>query len=432
MSISEIGLFALFSLLLSAIFSVTNWSADKYIISQNPLSKPEIDKIFSFELSAAIGFFLIYAIFFHNHFYERLELQNSNFLLFLIGTAFCYHPLSRCKALMEKETNYIMAYSPQLISNIISIVIGYACLFSGLGLWSMVIWKTASYLIELMILFLLLPSIPKFSLSFLSSVPFFSFCWPLFLGGLISFVAVNLDYYLVSTLMGPEQLGLYWMAFSLSSIVLVIRDVIYRLLLPILAKKPSTEERVSIFNNINGAMQIFGVLSSLIVAHFSTFFFSFVLGEKWVEAAPVFVILYFAAVHKLVHGLCAALLLSEMRSKIVFHSALFGLLILGPIVYTAIKIGGLNTVAWGVLLATLIIAIIIHETSVRKLCSAGFSYYSSYLSINLASLYVVTILLSSTDADFPLRILAIVCSICFAVVTLPINSVFKRAKELLR
>jgi O-antigen/teichoic acid export membrane protein len=219
-------------------FAATNWGGDKYIISKDSISDIDVNRVFSFEIALALVLFLIYVVFFHENFIAYLGLEKSNYLLFAMGLCFCYHPLSRCKALLERSKNFVHAYSPLFIANIISLILGYVSLMNGLGLLSMVIWKVSSYVLELLILFFLAPKIPRLSANFFSTLSLaILFVGLYFWVGLDGFIGINLDYYLVSTLMGPEQLGLYWMAFSFSSILIVFRDAITRLLLPILARE---------------------------------------------------------------------------------------------------------------------------------------------------------------------------------------------------
>ncbi len=430
LSVREVGLFAFFSLVLGVIFTATNWGGDKYIISKDSISRIEVDRVFSFELALAFTLFLIYVAFLHENFITYLGLEDSNYLLLAMGLCFCYHPLSRCKALLERSKNFLYAYSPLFIANILSLIIGYICLRNGLGLLSMIIWKASSYIFELLILFFLAPRIPRLSINFSLPPSAYAFCWPIFLGGLIGFIGTNADYYLVSTFMGPEQLGIYWMAFSLSSILLIFRDAITRLLLPILARKPSKADKIFLFKNLNGALQVAGVLSAIIITYASEFLFTNILGDKWIESAIIFVVLFFAAVYKLIGGICGALLYSVMKTKIAFNVSALSIFILLPSTYIAIKVGGLTMVASAVLFSILIINLIVYETSIKKLSGHGFLNYFSYLSLNIFSLYLISILLLNNYPDPSTKLLAFIFSISFSIITFPINNVLQRSKAL--
>lgn len=426
LAVEEVGLFAAFSLLLSFIFAATNWGGDKYLISKKDISVNEIDSVFSLEIIAAFSLYLISIIFFYNNVNNFLGLENPLSLWIAIGFCFCYHPLVRCKALLEKNTSYLAAYIPTLIANILGLSLGLTCLLYGMGFWSMVIWKISTYVIEVIILFLTAPLIPRIKFKFSNKLSIFTFCAPIFGGGLIGFIGTNVDYYLVTTFMSKKELGLYWLAFSLSSILIVVRDVISRLILPVLSKQETNEQKIKIFDRLNGAIQLFGVFSAILVTFWSKYFFTYILGQKWEASATIFVILYYAAVFKFVGGTSVMLLFSVMKTRLALNTSLITVFLLTPVTYFAIKYGGINAVAKGVLVTTVVLWLIVFETSVRKLCGKGFCYYLSYLSVNIAILYFLSFLEINKSGGFMFSVVGTLLCVLFAVATFPINNVIKR------
>ena len=256
---------------------------------------------------------------------------------------------------------------------------------------------------------------------------FLTYCWPIYVGGLISFGATNIDYFLVTSFMGQEKLGFYWMAFSLSGVILILRDITTRIMLPILSMQDSNEMKISIFDDLNGLIQLFSVFSAILVTYWSSYFFNIILGEKWTDSILLFIFLYYAAVFKLSGGLCGALLFSVMKTKVALNSSLIGLLILTPVIYITVKTGVLEYVALGVLLSSILINLIIFETSVKDLCKKGYIYYLSYISINILCLLLVTTFFKETIDQVFYSLLGTIFSILFAIFTSPINNVLKRA-----
>jgi hypothetical protein len=116
---------------------------------------------------------------------------------------------------------------------------------------------------------------------------------------------------------------------------------------------------------------------------------------------------------------------------VAFNVSVLGIVIIAPITYVAIKLGGLTLVASGVLLSTLILTVIIFETSVRRAFGVGFLHYFSYLSLNIFSLYAILFFLLNNYSDPSTRLLAFIVSVFFSIITLPINNVVDRAKALL-
>mgnify|MGYP003340473698 CR=1 FL=1 len=131
-------------------------------------------------------------------------------------------------------------------------------------------------------------------------------------------MGTNIDKFLITILLDERELGIYWLAFSLSHMLIILRELISKLLLPILAIQDSDKSKISIFEKLNAYIQLFGVLSSILVTFWIDEVFYFILGEKWMDAVPIFIVLYYAAVFKLIAGASASLLFSVARTRIAF------------------------------------------------------------------------------------------------------------------
>lgn len=427
LSVEDVGVFAATSIFLGILLSLSNWNGDKYIISKKNISQEQVDAVFTFEISSSLVLYLITVIFFRDAVNNYLKIPNPN--LFWIAMCFicCYHPLIRGKAILEKQLSYISAYSPILFANIIAGTIGSICIFQGLGLWSMLIWKVSTYLIEVIILLYTVPYIPRLRVSFSQTAGLLSYSLPIFLGTIFGFISLNVDKILVTNFMGERELGIYWLAFTLSHTPLILRELLSRLMLPILSKQSSKESKLLIYDKLNGVIQILGVLSAIFVTYWSDTLFQLVFGEKWLEAVPIFIVLFYAAIFKLIGGSPAPLLLSAMRTKHAFYVPIINILIFVPIMFVAIKFGGLSGSAMGVLISVLLLTIIVFETFVRKFTNMGFLYYFSYISVNILSLHAISVFLIDNSDGVMLKVLGTFVSLAFAIISLPINEVLKRA-----
>jgi len=427
LSVEEVGVFALVWLFLSMVLNLSNWNADKYIISKKDISKDEIDEVFTFEIIVSIALYLITVFFFRDVVNGYIDIKDSTLFWVAVGFMFCYYPLTRTRAILEKRLSYVAAYSPIFISNIIAAIIGGVCIFQGFGLWSMVIWKISTHLIEVLILFFVSPYIPRLRFNLLHNSDILSYCLPLFVGGAIGFIILNVDRMLVTSFLGERELGLYHLAFTLSHTPFILRELIARFLLPIFSKQDCNEKKIQIFGKLNGILQIFSVLSAILVTYWSDVLFQLVFGEKWSDAVPIFVVLYYAALYKLVGGFSVTLLSSVMRTRVAFDVSVLNLVVSVPILFLTIKFSGLSGAAIGVLVSIVVVTIIMYETSVKNFCNFGFLYYLSYLSVNFTSLYIIFTFWIDNSDGVMVRVLATLVSLAFAVITLPINSVLKRA-----
>ena len=427
LSVEEVGIFALINVFIGMILAFTNWNGDKYIISHRDIPNNQIDEIFTFEFVYSAILYFITIIFLKDYINDYLGIENSTTFGIALALIFCYFPLSRSRAILEKRLSYLAAYSPTFFANILAIVIGILCLIQGFGFWSMVIWKISIHVLDIIILLCIASYVPKFRLDFSHVSGLVRYSLPIYSGAVISFIGNSVDKVVISALLGVKELGFYWLAFSLSHIPVIFRELIARLILPILAMQNSSSAKVKVFDKLNGLLQLLSVISAVFVVYWSDILIEFVLGEKWSEITPVFIILYLAALVKLVGGSCASLLFSGMKTRIAFDISWMNLVLLSPIMFLAIKLGGLNGAAAAVLLVSLVLNIFVYETSVRQFCNSGYWYYLGYLTINIAALLLVVILLEDNLARIEFKLLGTAASLGLAFISLPLNDILKRA-----
>ena len=426
LSVTDIGIFATINIFLTFVLTLSNWNGDKLIISEKEIKNEHIDQIFTIELIYCILLYALTFLFLKDFIEELLTLENS--YLFWLALVFftCYNPLNRSRAILEKKLKFLSAYTPFFISNILGSIIGIILAYRGYGIWSMVVWKMSTYLLEVIILLFVSSYVPKISINFSYFKEFLRYCSPLFLGGILSFLVVNLDYIIVTSLMGEKELGIYWLAFSFSHLLIVVRDLLARFVLPILSDQSSKEKKLVIFDGINGVLQITGTFLAILVTFWSDHLFTIIFSEKWLEAVPVFIFLFYAALFKLIGGLSTSLLFSIMKTAIAMNISIINLFLLVPILIIFINLWGLMGVASGVLLSTILLMIFIFETEFKKHFRKGYLSYLSYISINILFLLSFTSFITTDHYSLSEKILHTLLSIIFAIITLPINQVYKR------
>ncbi len=426
LSVAEIGIFASINIFLTFVLALSNWNGDKLIISKKEIKKEQIDQIFTIELIYCIFTYVLIFLFLKDYIDDLLTLENSHLFWFILVLFTCYNPLNRSRSILEKELKFVKAYMPFFISNLLGSIIGITLAYQGYGLWGMVVWKMSAYLLEVIILFFVSSYIPKLTINFIYFKDFLDYCLPLFVGGTLSFLVVNLDYIIVTSLMGEKELGIYWLAFSFSHLLIVARDVFARYILPILSDQNSKEGKLIIFNKINGALQILGAFLAIFVTFWSDYLFTLLFSEKWLEAVPIFILLFYAALFKLIGGLSTTLLFSVMRTKIAMNISLLNLFLLVPIIIIFIQIWGLLGVASGVLVSTILLTMFIFETEFKRHFRKGFLSYLSYITLNILFLLFLTTFFEREAFELNDKIFYTFICLLFATITLPVNKVYKR------
>ena len=102
------------------------------------------------------------------------------------------------------------------------------------------------------------------------------------------------------------------------------------------------------------------------------------------------------------------------------------LVFLSPIMFMAIKFGGLSGAAVAVLIVSFLLNIISYEITVRKFCNSGYWYYLGYLTINLASLLLILLIFQDDLVGVEFKLLGTAVSLGIAFISLPVNNILKR------
>jgi O-antigen/teichoic acid export membrane protein len=423
LTVAEIGQFALVNFLLMLFMTSTNWGVDRYIISNKKITKDTINEIFTQELIFSLIIYLVCITLFRDNINNYAKLDDSSVFWALLLCIFVYNPLSRTKAVLEKKMLFLPAYLPGLTAHFFGCSVGFMFLNMGYGIWSMVAWKMTVLIIEYVILLLFASDRPKFNFQFENFNTHIVFCFPLFLGGLISFFSVTADIWIVNNLLGSFELGLYWLAFSASHLVLSVRTLINRMLLPLLSQTVSPEEKIELFSRLNGFLQVAVVGVAVLVSYWGGDAFVLVFGEKWSEAGQLFLVLFYAVAFKVVSGTANSLLHAFMKTGIDLNVALINGLILIPLLVVFTYFGGVLGASIAVLVSTIVMTVYVYEVYVRKVCNLGFLYFFSYLSINLVTLICINIVLSEYLDDIMIRLSATGSSILIAYLTLRMPSI---------
>ena len=426
--VEEIGIYASINIFIGFILVITNWSGDKYIISNAELKKENVNEVFTYEFCFSFLVYLVFLIFFKDVIGEVLQLPDKYILWLAFVLIFFYNPLSRSKALLEKKLQYAEAHLPLLFANIFAGAIGIIAFLNGFGIWSMLIWKLSVYFIEIFLLLFVSPHRLRFQFNFRNSMKFLAFSRPVFLAGIIGFFILNADYFLVTSLLGLRDLGLYWMAFSVAMILITFRDVVSKFLLPILANLPSLEEKNMLFSKLNGVFQFGAVFIVIVVTFWSEYGFIYIFGEQWQESVPLFIVLVYAGLYKVMGGWASSLFFSVMNTKIQFNQTLLSGVLLFPTIYGCIQLLGLFGAAIGVLISQIILIIYVFETGVKKLSGFGTSYYFSYLTINIIFCSLLYIVTTQSPGDFGVipRIYLSLTSLAFGALTLWLSDITDR------
>ncbi len=353
----QFGEFAIISIYVMFFFTFSNFQSDKYIITRENINNNKFNTIVKFDLliSAANYFFFFFIV--YNELFPNIDYQYKNQIL-LFGLIVFYHPLSRKKALLEKELNFFNARYPATIATILSSICSIIIAFNGYTISALILWKLLQYLFEAIIL------------SFIKTVKGSSNDWyyikdlirysiPLLLSNIIIYFYWNVDYLIVEKLLGKEQLGYYWLAFQLGLFILKIKDAIINVVLPVYS---DTEDWNSINDNFNEMSSIiFKTFACLFIVFlfFGEIVFINVFGEKWLPAYNPFLITILLSMLRSFTSFFEPILLIHNKTNYKLFLATINAILVPVLVYYFVIQIGINGAPLGVLVSNIVSSLIL-------------------------------------------------------------------------
>lgn len=287
------GQFAICSAIITIAMTLTNLQSDKYIVMGD-------DRIKRFHISyyseLIVSCFVIVIVNIIAPYILSL-LAKPELILYVqvLSLAVFYNPLMRRKALFEGELDFLKARLPLLCSQIVSAIAAIILALNGFGIWSLISWRVVTFLLEIIILKILMPNIPKVENKWELLSEFKSFFSTLYLAAIAFVIYSTFDYYILANFLNEKELGLYWMCFQLTAYFIVLKTALNGLLLPIYSsinddlekQKHLLKQHIQLVSRLYMCIFICSII-------FGEFFARVILGEKWLsitELLPYFLLI---------------------------------------------------------------------------------------------------------------------------------------------
>jgi PST family polysaccharide transporter len=160
---------------------------------------------------------------------------------------------------------------------------------------------------------------------------------------------LNVDYIVVGRTLGAESLGIYLVAFNLSSWpVNAFSSPVRRVALPGFAKIIEDPEQAAASVTRAWTLLLAATLpAALLLAAFAQPLIGFLYGDKWLPSAPALRFLAILAVVRVVGELGYDFLVAQGRSRTAFWVQGVWLVALAPTLVVAARLGGVTGVAVG-------------------------------------------------------------------------------------
>jgi O-antigen/teichoic acid export membrane protein len=215
------GLLGMVTVITGFVGYFTEFGLITSIVQKKEIDDLDCDTVFwsSIFLSVimyAMVFFLapLMGLYYSNQVSDKQELILITRVIFL---EFLILPFNFVPAALEvKKIKYDLISISGIISVAISAVIALILAFMDYGVWALVYQQLSLTFCSTILLWIFTRWSPKLHFSFGRFKTLFSFGAHVTFNNLINFFSGNVDYLLISRLLGPRELGIYTLAFRLS------------------------------------------------------------------------------------------------------------------------------------------------------------------------------------------------------------------------
>lgn len=340
----ELGIAAL-AIVVSFLFvTIGNLSGDKYYIYKGR----DLNEIITMELLISIlaiasGLCIIYIV--------GYDGKNEHVAFLLL--ACLYAPLSRPKAVFERQLDFYRARRSYFLGQVFGAGLGVLSAYQGLGVWSVLIWKVTSLYLELVFFNIFNPYKYRIELpSKVNAINLVRFCLPLTLSAVAVYFYSNIDYLLVSRLLDPKSLGFYWFGYQISNYLLQARKVVVTIATPSLL---SIDDPLLVSRSVvlvtSFLVSVYSI-PSLIIFISGDFLIPMVLGAQWIEAVKLFQIFSLVIVVKVTTAMLEPLMIRSSATQNLLKITLLSCLMLPILGYAGILHFGMDGMGWALLLSS--------------------------------------------------------------------------------
>jgi O-antigen/teichoic acid export membrane protein len=203
---------------------------------------------------------------------------------------------------------------------IISIIVAFFTRSAISFTWGLI----ASAMVEVILSFILIPLWPKFDFNYTKVKHVIRMGWWVNLTGIFLYFSDNSDNFCVGKILGPKSLGIYQIAYKLSTLPITeITGVVNQVVFPIYVKLAENKNRLlKAFFKVSLITSIAAIILNTFIFFFAEKITLLVMGNQWNAAIPIMKILAIYGVFRTIFGNSAPLFLSIGKQEYVAYSTL--------------------------------------------------------------------------------------------------------------
>ncbi|WP_328701922.1 oligosaccharide flippase family protein [Aestuariimicrobium ganziense] len=274
------------------------------------------------------------------------------------------------QALLQRRLQFNRMNSVTVVGAVVYFVLEVLLALLGLGAWAVIWGQVAGAGASLIVSLALARWIPRHRPRFAEVREDVALVSSMGLNSVFGYLGKNADYWVVSRVMGPAQLGVYYIAYVLPSIVRVrISGIFRQVMLPILAGIEQFEDQASAWRRATLSSFALALPAMFGIAAVAAPLIKLLFGAQWSGAADPMRLVTLAGVTDL--AIHAVSTMAIARKRLIFRATLLvgmrALLVAVGALVAAWAFRSLMAVALAVLVASLITLLVQEFTVARPL-----------------------------------------------------------------
>lgn len=364
----EFGVFGIASLVLSLLETLTDTGISVFLIQQNDKYRKYINTTFLISLIRGIVIALLILLL--GPFVKKyFNVENKTYVLLLVSLVALLRGLVNPAIVrLERELSFDKELIMRLFIYIVDTVFALYFTFKYQRAEGILIGMIIGVVLEITISWVFINPKPKIiynkkDLTFVLSRG----RW-ITLTGIFNYLFHNIDDIFVGKLLGISSLGIYQLAYKLSTLPIYETGEIFgRVTFPVYTKISRDSSRLKrAFSKVTVTISLLVIPIGLLLVVFARDIVNIILGNEWLEAVTVIRLLAVFGILRSISGSITPLLYSIKKQEYAMKIMLLGLITLVLLLIPLIRSFGINGAAISTIVATLITFPLIHYYLKKK------------------------------------------------------------------
>ena len=386
LSPTDFGLMALVNVVIEFSSYFIDAGFSNIIIQKQDINRRQLSSIYWLSILTGVVIYLI--IFFLSPslsaFYRETELEP---LLKFVAVTFLIIPFGQQhKSLFQKELKFDTIALIEIVSRVVSFIVGVLAAIRGLGVYSLALMVLSNSVVStILLLFKGMKSYkPSFIFSHTEIRNFYSFGFYQLGERTLNYFASQLDTIIIGKILGADKLGIYTVAKNLiMKPAQIINPIVTKVAFPTMAKVQGDIESLKrIYLNTIRYLSSVNFPIHLGIAILAEPLTIILFGTKWYDAIILVKVLAFFGMIRSIYNPVGSLLLARGRADLGFFWNVYSSIISSAIILLG-SLWGLLGISFAQIAALIVLSIPFYLMLIKKMIHAGYWEYHKTIIVPL-------------------------------------------------